>query len=146
MPWHTSRPGSATSKLRSTEKQPHGQPILPNIHLFTSHVLREASCHGELGEGTSYICSFLPFSVLCILSFAQTCEHPNSAGFQTRLMSESTAGKNTGAAGLHAALPGFHRSPNCLLISQSFWVFCFPGFEVSHSQLSQKGFQPPTPP
>lgn len=99
------------SKLRSTEKQRHG-------HFLTGHFrLRGASCHWELGEGTAYVFSFPPSSVLCILSFAQTCEHPNSAGFQPRLMSDSTVGKNTKgqlASTLHYWQ--FNGSPNCFLV------------------------------
>lgn len=117
------------SKLRSTEKQGHGQPILPIIHFLTGHVLlREASCHWELGEGTAYTCSFPPSSVLCILSFAQTCEHLNSAGFQTRRMSESTVGKN--AKEQLASTLRFWQldgSPNCLSLSGrlGLLVSCF---------------------
>lgn len=98
----------------------------------------------ERGHLTSVL--FSPSSVLCILSFAQTCEHLNSAGFHTRLMSESTAGKNTMEQPASTlCFWQFDGSPNCLLIRWSFGSFGFLILKFHTANFPRKGSNPPSP-
>lgn len=145
----------ATSKLRFTEKQQHGQPLPPALYFLTSHVLRrEGSCRWERGEGTSDTSSFSPPS--SVFAF---CHSHKLVSIRTPLDCKPDCHPNPQAEGqecpgrerqsrsppLHTTLLAVGGSPPASYLVV-VWLFWFYILKVSHGQLSQKGFQPPPPP